>query len=627
VISGIGGAAAAPPRARDDEAAPPAALSEQALWRDLTAANDASVFGVAWLSLARRMIVGGGAGLLMLDRGAGAGLVPVATTSADDAGGPALRATAELAAAERRGVVQPPPAGATQQPMCLAYPLLVDGHVMATAAIEVEYTRDARMPMRQLQWAIAWVRDFLHRDATVAGQRVTDRMAVALDLLAAVLEEEGFQAACRMAATELATRLDCARVSFGFLWRGQSAIEAISHSAQFGKHMNLVRLLADAMDEAIDQHAVVLFPAPEADPAVLTGAHAALAEGHGAGHILTIPLFVKDRFVGAATFERDARLPFDQATLDMAEAVVSILGAALVDKRANDRWLIVKAADTVASQTRALLGPEHFGRKLAAAAVVFALGFCYFAVGTYRIIADGRVEGSVQRAVVVPFDGYISEAPARAGDVVKQGALLAALDDRDLSLERLRWVTERQQHLYEYDKALSERERADALRFKSELDQAEAEIRLVDEQLARARMTAPFDGLVLSGDLSQSIGATVRRGDVLFEIAPLSDYRVVLLVDESQIADVVVGQAGELVAAALPDMTFPFVVERITPVASAHEGRMVFTVEGRLASASERLRPGMEGVARIDVGDRRLVWIAFRSLLHWLSVVTWKWLP
>ncbi len=140
-------------------------------------------------------------------------------------------------------------------------------------------------------------------------------------------------------------------------------------------------------------------------------------------------------------------------------------------------------------------------------------------------------------------------------------------------------------------------------------------------------MTAPFDGLVLSGDLSQSIGAAVRRGDVLFEIAPLRDYRVELLVDESQIADVVPGQRGELVAGALPDIVFPFTIERITPVAKAHEGRTQFSVEGRLTEASERLRPGMEGVGRIEVGDRRVVWIAFRSLLHWLSVASWKWLP
>jgi multidrug resistance efflux pump len=247
-------------------------------------------------------------------------------------------------------------------------------------------------------------------------------------------------------------------------------------------------------------------------------------------------------------------------------------------------------------------------------------------VGTYRITADGKVEGEVQRSIVAPFDGYVSEAPIQAGHAVKKGDLLAALDDRDLLLERLRWTTERQQHLYEYDKALSAGARADAMRYKSQLDEAEAQIRLADAELARSRMTAPFDGLILSGDLSQSIGAAVRRGDVLFQIAPLTGYRVRLLVSETQIADVVPGDGGELLVAALPDATFPFTIERITPVATAHDGQNFFAVDGRLTHVSARLRPGMDGIGKIDVGERRLVWIWFRSLLHWLNIASWRWL-
>ena len=66
-----------------------------------------------------------------------------------------------------------------------------------------------------------------------------------------------------------------------------------------------------------------------------------------------------------------------------------------------------------------------------------------------------KIEGLVRRVIVAPTDGFIKEATARAGDTVRAGDLLAALDDRDLVLQRLRWVTERQQHVYEYDKALA----------------------------------------------------------------------------------------------------------------------------------------------------------------------------
>jgi len=614
-----------PTQQNDAADASSVAILDQALWRDLNNAKGEQRFGEAWLALLCRMISGATAAVLVLERGPGQ-LTPVAGFPPNETGNAELLATAQLAVTERRGALRAPTTLSSPQPTRLAYPILLEDHLVGAVALELTGLRDNRQCMRQLQWAVAWVRDFLRRQTADTARSAKARMSLALDLLAAALEEERSNAACRVAATELAARLGCIRVSFGFLRRGQSEVESISHSAQFGKQMNLVQLLAKAMDEAIDQHSVVLYPSPEHDDVVLTQAHAALASGHGAGHILTVPMFVKDRFVGAVTFERELAEPFDQSNVDVAEAVVSILGPALTDKRANDRWLIVKLADSVCDGARALLGPGHIGSKLTVVASVLVLAFCYFATGPYQIVADGKVEGEVQRSIVAPFDGYISEASAQAGDSVKKDQLIAALNDRDIVLERLRWLTERQQHLYEYDKALSDDKRADAERFKSQLDQAEAQVRLTDEELKRSRLLAPFDGLILSGDLTQSIGAAVHRGDLLFRIAPLSNYRVRLLVPESQVADVAPGETGELVVAALPDTTFPFTVERITPVATAQDGKNFFAVDGRLTRISTRLRPGMDGVGKIDGGDRRLVWIWFRSLLHWLRITSWSWL-
>jgi multidrug resistance efflux pump len=202
-----------------------------------------------------------------------------------------------------------------------------------------------------------------------------------------------------------------------------------------------------------------------------------------------------------------------------------------------------------------------------------------------------------------------------------------ALDDRDLGLERLRWVTERQAHLAEYDRAMGAAKRADLVRLQSEIDQADARIRLVDEQLAHTRLVAPFKGLVVSGELSQSIGTPVRRGDVLLEIAPLDDYEVELQVPEGQIADVQPGERGALVVAALPDAALPLTVERATPVADAKDGQMTFRADAALSGHDSRLRPGMEGVAKIGAGRARLVWIWTRSLQQWLRLATWSWLP
>jgi multidrug resistance efflux pump len=299
----------------------------------------------------------------------------------------------------------------------------------------------------------------------------------------------------------------------------------------------------------------------------------------------------------------------------------------LEEKRLNDRPLPVKAVDALAAQARKLFGPGQAVRKAAVlTAVLVALLFTFWKE-PYRVTADALVEGREQRAVVVAFNGFLREAPARAGDSVREGDLLAALDDRDLVLERLRWATERQRRAFEYEKALGERNRSDLRIAANQIEQADAQIQLVDEQLARARLVAPFDGLVVSGDHSQSIGAAVQRGQVMFEVAPASGHRVMLQVDESQVAEIRPGQGGQLVLAALPGEAFPVEIVRVTPVARAEEGRNVFRVEARPTGDTAALRPGMRGAAKIAIDERRVIWIWTRAFADWARLALWRWLP
>ena len=62
-------------------------------------------------------------------------------------------------------------------------------------------------------------------------------------------------------------------------------------------------------------------------------------------------------------------------------------------------------------------------RLLAAAAVFFTV-----AHGDFRVAANARLEGAVQRVVVAPFDGFVASAQARAGrfDAVSRESMLLA---------------------------------------------------------------------------------------------------------------------------------------------------------------------------------------------------------
>ena len=119
----------------------------------------------------------------------------------------------------------------------------------------------------------------------------------------------------------------------------------------------------------------------------------------------------------------------------------------------------------------------------------------------------------------------------------------------------------------------------------------------------------------------------MEKGKVLFEIAPLDSYRVVLEVDERDIADVRVGQPGHLLLSAFPSDPVEVVVAKVTPVSTAKEGRNFFRVEATLDQPHYRLHPAMEGAGKIEIDRRLLVWIWTHQVVDWIRLTLWTWLP
>lgn len=595
------------------------AVLEPALWQRLNEADSIDELAAAWLALQCRMIPGADRGLVRVVQGTELrtfGNWPEQGAVLTD-----LLKTADLAVAERRAVAR----GTRGAPGSVALPVNIGDTIVAVVALGVvDAGKDEmRAAIRQLQWGAAWLRDHLRRQQSASASAQLDRSRVTIDLIATILEHDRYSVAMTAAATDLAMRLDCSRVSIGFVRSGNARVAAISHTAQFGRRMNLVRLIGNAMDEAIDQRAILLHPNPSDEPVAIL-AHEELLHEQADGYVLTIPLFVVDAFIGAITFERPAGLPFDRATVELADVVATAIGPILDEKRRNDRWIGVKIWESFVTQVKRLLGPGHIARKLAVAGALIVGVFFYFAHDTYRVSSDAQLDGAERRQIVSPYDGYLQSADVRAGETVKAGTVLAALDDRDLVLERLRWETEQQEHQIELDQALAARQPANANAARSRIGQADAQIKLIDEQIARTRFVAPFDGLVISGDQSQRIGSAISRGEVLFEIAPLAGYRVVIEVDERQIADIAPGQSGEVVFGALPDQPFDMVVDKVVPVAVVLNGRNAFRVEAHLTETSDSLRPGMIGVGKIEIGDRRLIEIWTRPLLQWIELTAWR---
>lgn len=616
--------------AQDDAAAESGrqAYLDQALWSRLADAPSTEAFAAAWLEIQCRLTGGVACGVVVLGAPEKGPFLPVAYWPDESEATLQLTSLADLVMQERQGAVRKgkqSESGDDEARDTLAYPLLVDDQLCGVVALEIAHRSEEqlRQVMRQLQWGCAWLEALVRRKTFTA----KDRLVAVLDLVAVSLEHEHYQAAATAFVTELATLLCCERVSIGHRRGAHTRVQAFSHSAEFGKKTNLIRAIGAAMDEAADQQEAIVYPQPADTQPRAIHAHAELASHYGAGGIITIPLSDNGNAVGAMTLERPAGELFDARDVELCRHIGALVGPVLEAKRKQDRWLVTKALDSGREQLGKLIGARHVGFKLAAAAAAGLLLFLLFAKGDYRVAADATLEGTVQRVVAAPIAGYIEEAHARAGDIVEQGALLCTLDDKDLLLEHAKWEGQREERLREYSKALAEGDRAEVRILGAQLEQAQTQIELLDEQLARTRILAPFDGVIVSGDLSQSLSAPVERGQVLFEVAPLDSYRVILKVDEREVAQIDVGMQGQLALAGLPGRKLPMVVDKITPVSVAADGRNYFRVEAQLGEVLEQLRPGMEGVGKITIDRRSQSWIWTHKSVHWLRLWVWSWWP
>lgn len=603
--------------------------AEAAAWARFSSARDAAEFCASWLAVLCAQIERVSGALLLLGPGEKGAYTAAAVWPDPTRNMQYLGPAAERALKERRGVVVVPEgesAAGREQSAHVGYPIEVSGALRGAVVLDLAPgpAPALQRALRQLHWASAWLVDqFRQQDMQARDVRLA-RLALATDMVATALQERRFAASALAVANELAGRLQCERVSIGIESSGSIEVQAISHSARFDRKTNLVRLIGEAMDEVLDLDVAIVHPARDGDELGAI-AHAELAREFHDVAVISVPLVEDGHASGVLTLERSRGEPFDAEALELCKTVGMLLGPILALKQENERGPLRRLSEAIGAGARALFGPRHPGVKLIAATAAALALFLGFATGVYRVTAKTVIEGEVQRAEVAPFDGYVAQSFVRAGDTVKKGQVLCRLDEKDLKLEQTQLASERDQLLRKHRQALAEQDRAAMAVIATQINQAEARLSLVDDKLERASLVAPFDGVIVSGDLSQLLGTPVQQGKVLFEVAPLDAYRVILEVDERDIDQVKVGEQGELALSGMPSHPLHFAVKRITPVSTAEQGRNFFRVEAQLKDPSARLRPGMEGVGKIAAGRHKLIWIWTHSLVNWARLWAWKW--
>ena len=349
--------------------------------------------------------------------------------------------------------------------------------------------------------------------------------------------------------------------------------------------------------------------------------------------VCSVPLRHQDEVYGSITIEQPVTSRFDGTAAAHIQAIADLITPRLQDRYLDERSLLEKNWESTRWLFAKITGPEHVGMKLIALAVGAVILYSLLATWDYRVDAPFTLEPGARHVYAAPFAGYVSAVNVLPGDKIKAGTLLGKLDDSELALQIAELDSNIREAQSRIDKAKApgSHDESEARRAEAQKRQFMARLDLAKYQQSRASLIATEDGDVLTGEWKDKLGVRVNLGDTIFEVAPISELRAVLLVEESDIDRVRVGGKGELATRTEPSDKYPFEVTRIVPAGEQYDGKQVFQVYARItvpADAAKKLsldwmRPGMQGSAKIDAKTASPAWILTHKLVNYLRLKLW----
>jgi len=472
-----------------------------------------------------------------------------------------------------------------------------------------------------LQWGVSW----LESSIITAYEEKSQLTHLVTKLTQLALDDELIELTSHQVCNFLSGQLNCEKVSFSILEGLQMHTMALSNQLRFDHRSEYVAQIESCSEEAIDQKESIVFPVDEHHKHLITLKHQALSTAHHNMNIFTLVLSTANEPFAAFCLQRKKREPFSKEEIFILKKSAELLGPAIALKLKNEHSIVEHSKHLLTRISHALFGKAHLRFKLISLVFFLLLTLLSLIKTTSYIYADATLEGELQQVVIALDDGYVKSSYARAGDSVVKGQKLLTLKDEDLRLERDILVSEASKLNKEYQEELANAQRAKISILRAQIAQVQAKVKRIEHKIEDSIFKAPFSGIVISGDFSQAIGKPIKKGEKLFEVSLADNYRLILDVNEYDVAQLQLNQKGDLRLIGLPYETFEVTIRRITPIASIKDGGNYFHVEADVNEHdAKKLKPGMQGVVKIDVQEASVLWVWTHALFDRLRLWFWS---
>ncbi len=272
--------------------------------------------------------------------------------------------------------------------------------------------------------------------------------------------------------------------------------------------------------------------------------------------------------------------------------------------------------------------------------VIVIIVLCMFMPWTITIKGDCSLTPQVMRSVESQLEQIQIKEIYKTEGRVNEGELIAQLDDFDLKNELATLKIKLEQEKLNFNRGnLTPVEKNTS---ELEIHRINNEIELKKDLIKRCKVISPITGHILTPQMDRRVGLTVKRGDLICELADLNSWQLVIEVPQADIEWVRLAAAGgegqasdqvlpvviDYVLEAFPQVKLAATIDR--PDQIAHAARItqngnVFDVRidiepDALEKIQHGLRDGMEGSAKIRTVKKPLGFVVARKVIRFFRL-------
>lgn len=263
----------------------------------------------------------------------------------------------------------------------------------------------------------------------------------------------------------------------------------------------------------------------------------------------------------------------------------------------------------------------QFGAVKARLVVLALLGIlavlCFTVPYNITIEKEVKIEAVDRWVVRSPVEGYLEEVYVRSGGEVKAGEPLFLIANPDKSRKLSDLAAEAQKFQMQRDQALATGEYGKMQDIRIQETQTGNDRAAILRDLQKMKTLSPASGLILTSNMEELKGKYYKPGDKILDIVSLENLYSIVQLEEREAGEVRDAKSGSqatrarVKVKAMPGRIFDARIESVDMIADTSGLIRKFRTKiaipnpdirgGRPMVESLALRPGMTGVARLDI--------------------------